>query len=615
MNETESKYVTQPHILPVLPDSGSALQLHGASGGGSEPNVLRDACIMMVDDEPINIEVIQEFLTEAGYSNFIDTSEPTLAMDLMVEHKPDVVLLDLMMPEVTGFDILQFMRMDERYRHIPVIVLTSSSSPEAKLRALELGATDFLNKPVDPSELALRIRNTLVAKVYLDRLAYCDLLTGLPNRRMFYDHLDWALRQAHRHGRSGALMYINVDRFKKINDALGPTFGDVFLQEVSQRLEKSIRSTDSVSRTEAGHPYLSRVGGDEFAVLLTEIEKEEDAIHVARRLLNVMKEPFHIASQGLFTSCSVGITVFPGDGTERDLLLQNAGVAMNFAKQQGGNAYQFYSSDLNERSLQYLGLQSDLHKAIGLGEMKLFYQPKVDTQTRRIVGAEALIRWQHGERGFIRPDEFIPLAEESGLIVPIGAWVLAEACRHIRSWQMRGLAVPRISVNVSGHQFSSPDFLESVREIMASSGVDPTYFTFEVTESVLMKNADDSIALLNQFKSMGLHLSMDDFGTGYSSLSYLRGFPLDELKIDRSFLQELEQLEQLEEPERLRSAKGRGTLIAGIIALGRSLGLRVVVEGVETEQQYRFLKEKGCDQCQGFLFAKPMPCVEFEQLL
>ena len=580
--------------------------LPGAGGDDLAP--LQKATIMMIDDEPITLEVMRAFLEDAGYVNFIETSEPEQAMGLIADQLPDVILLDLMMPVVGGFDILAALRADERYRHIPVIVLTSSTNASAKLKALELGATDFLAKPVDPSELALRIRNTLVAKVYLDRLAYIDSLTGLPNRRMFCDHLDWTLRQAQRYGRIGALLYINVDRFKKVNEALGPAFADSFLQAIGKRLEQSVRTSDMVGHAEGDQPYLSRVGGDEFAVLLTEIDKAEDAILVASRLLQLMKAPFQIGGRELFMSCSVGITVFPGDAMDRDLLLQNAGVAMHTAKQQGGNGYRFYSSDLNERSLQFLGLQSDLHKALERAELRVYYQPKIDTQTRRIVGAEALIRWEHAERGFVGPDDFIPMAEETGLIESIGAWVLAEACRNIRSWQARGLAIPRISVNVSGRQFSAPGFYDSVRAIISESGVDPSHITFEVTESVLMENAAASTALLQSFKAMGLHLSMDDFGTGYSSLSYLRRFPLDELKIDRSFLAELDSGPAMAD-------EGRGTLIGGIIALGHSLGLRIVAEGVETERQLAFLQQHRCDQCQGYLFSRPLPATQFQRLL
>jgi diguanylate cyclase (GGDEF)-like protein len=580
-----------------------------APGNGSDDlAALRRASIMMIDDEPITLEVMREFLEEAGYVNFIETSEPEQAMGLVAERLPDVILLDLMMPVVNGFDILAALRGDDRFLHIPVIVLTSSTNAGAKLKALELGATDFLAKPVDPSELALRIRNTLVAKVYLDRLAYIDSLTGLPNRRMFCDHLEWTLQQAQRYDRIGALLYINVDRFKKVNEALGPAVADAFLQAIGKRLEQSVRTSDIVGHADGDPLYLSRVGGDEFAVLLTEIAQAEDAIHVASRLLELMKAPFQMAGRELFLSCSIGITVFPGDGMDLDLLLQNAGVAMHAAKQQGGNAYRFYSIDLNERSLQFLGLQSDLHKALERKEFRLFYQPKVDTRTRQIVGAEALIRWEHAERGFVGPDEFIPIAEETGLIEPIGAWVLEQACRDIRAWHARGLAIPRISVNVSGRQFGAAGFYDTVHRIIADSGVEPSHITFEVTESVLMQNAAESTALLNRFKAMGLHLSMDDFGTGYSSLSYLRRFPLDELKIDKSFLAEIG-------GDPAHAEAGKGTLIGGIIALGHSLGLKIVAEGVETEQQHAFLQQHRCEQCQGYLFSRPLPATEFQRLL
>ncbi|MGI4935125.1 MAG: putative bifunctional diguanylate cyclase/phosphodiesterase [Janthinobacterium lividum] len=568
---------------------------------------LHHAKVMMVDDEPITLEVMSEFLDEAGYTNVISTSDPEEALAMIEAERPDVLMLDLMMPVVSGFDIITALRADERLRHIPVLVLTSSTDSKTKLRALELGATDFLAKPVDSSELALRLHNTLAAKAYQNRLTYLDSLTGLPNRKMFYDHLDFTLRQVERYGRTGAVLYINIDRFKKINEALGPTFADAFLQAISKRLEQSVRASDSLARAIDGdhHPSLSRVGGDEFAVLLVEMEKPQDATLVAQRMLDAMTASFDIAGRELFTSCSIGIAVFPSDSLDRDTLLQHASVAMHYAKQQGGNGYRYYSSDLNERALQRLGLLSDLHKAIERQEMRLHYQPKIDTATRTIVGAEVLIRWQHPSRGLVRPDDFIPLAEETGLIVPIGAWVLEETCRNIRDWQQQGLAVPRISVNVSGRQFGADGFDITVGDIIAASGVDPHCITIEVTESLLMNNAVENILLLKKLKAMGLHLSMDDFGTGYSSLSYLRRFPLDELKIDRSFLIEL-------------GAGGDddgGKLIVAIIALGHSLGLRIVAEGVEKEAQYDFLHKHGCDQCQGYLFSRPMPMADFGHMM
>lgn len=575
-----------------------------APNDGEQFEGLREATVMMVDDEPITIEVLAEFLYEAGYNNFVSTSDPREAMDLIAMERPDVLLLDLMMPHVSGFDILNAMRADKKLRHIPVIVLTSSTDSETKLKALELGATDFLAKPVDSSELALRLRNTLAAKAYQDRLAYYDTLTGLANRQRFTDHLDWALRQVKRYNRLGAMLHINIDRFKKINEALGPALADELLVAIANRLEQGVRASDSISHA-GSQPSLSRVGGDEFSVLLVEMETVECAITVAQRLLESMAFPFHVGEHEIFTTCSIGIVTFPADGTERDALLQNAGVAMHVAKQQGGNAYRFYSSDLNQRSLQYLSLQSELHKAVERNELRIYFQPKVETQTGRLVGAEALVRWQHPSKGFIAPDQFIPLAEDSGIIVQIGSWMFAEACRNVKAWQMQGLVSPKIAVNVSGRQFREEGFQDFIQDTLSQTQVDPNFLSIELTESLLMENASKNIIVLQAFKKLGLNLSMDDFGTGYSSLSYLKRFPLDELKVDRSFMMEVD----------ADGVNDSASIVVAIIAMAHSLGLRVVAEGVETQAQWSFLQKHHCDECQGYLFNKPLPAEEFRALL
>jgi predicted signal transduction protein with EAL and GGDEF domain len=568
---------------------------------------LRTARVMMVDDEPITLEVVRAHLEEVGYQNFIVTSEPANAMTLLASERPDVVLLDLMMPVVSGFDILAAMRADAKFQHIPVIVLTSSTDAETKLKALGLGATDFLAKPVDSSELVLRLRNILAAKAYVDRVTYYDVLTGLHNRVMFIDHLDWALRQGARYGRSGAVLHINVDRFKQINDALGPALGDELLMRVAKRLEKCIRSNDTLAHIggDRHSSSVSRLGSDEFAVLLTQIDKVESTIMVAKRLLDTMTAPFELAGRDLFATCSIGIAVFPPDGMDRNILLQNAAVALNQAKQRGGNAYCFHSGELNDRSLRYLNLHSELRKAIDRNEFLLFYQPKLDTRTKRLVGAEALLRWKHPERGMVSPMEFIPLAEDTGLIVPIGAWVLAEACRQVKAWQGAGLDATRIAINISGRQFREVDFVQSIRDTLRRAAIDSKHVQVELTESMLMDRADESVSLLRELRAMGLKLSIDDFGTGYSSLSYLGQFPIDELKIDRSFLGVIDS----------KTGDGGAPIVVAIIALAHSLGLSVVAEGVETEAQWAFLRDRGCDQCQGYLFGKPMPAAEFARLL
>lgn len=578
-----------------------------APDNGKQFDGLREATIMMVDDEPITIEVLAEFLHEAGFSNFISTSDPREAMDLITSGRPDVLLLDLMMPHVDGFDILNSIRSDNRLRYTPVIVLTSATDPATKLKALEMGASDFLAKPVDSSELVLRMRNTLAAKAYQDRLAYYDPLTGLPNRQRFIDHLDWALRQVDRYHRLGTILHINIDRFKVINEALGPAQADELLKVLAIRLEQGVRASDSVTRggKELATPSLARVGGDEFSVLLVEMEKIECATIVAQRVLEAIALPVRIGEHVLFTTCSIGVAVFPDDGTERDVLLQNAGVAMHFAKQQGGNAYRFYSSDLNERSLHYLDMQSDLHKAVEQSQLVLFYQPKIDTQTGRLVAAEALLRWRHPTRGLVPPAQFIPLAEESGLIVEIGAWVFTEACRNIKDWQAQGLDAPKISINVSGRQFREKGFQGFIQDTLNETGVDPRLLCIEITESLLMENARENVVMLEALAELGLGLSMDDFGTGFSSLSYLKRFPLDEIKIDRSFLVEVD-------PAGINDS---ASIVVAIIALAHSLGLRVVAEGVETKEQWAFLQKHCCDECQGYFFNRPLPVEEFIPLM
>ena len=569
--------------------------------------LLNSATVMMVDDEPITLDVVQAYLEDAGYQNFVTVSDPSQAMELVANEKPDVLLLDLMMPAVSGFDILKMIRADAKFQHLPVIVLTSSTDSETKLKALELGATDFLAKPVDASELILRLRNTLAAKAYLDRLASFDRLTGLYNRQMFGEHMEWTLRLAQRQGRSGALLHINVDHFRKVNEALGPALGDEFLQAIAKRLDQGVRDSDTLARmgSDAAVPRLSRLGGDEFAVLLVEVDKSESVVTVVGRFLKTMAAAFNIAGHEVFVTCSIGIAVFPSDGMDRDTLVQRASVALKSAKQQGGNTYCFYSADLNDRSLHRLSLTSELHNAVARGEFRLFYQPKIDTRTKTLSGAEALVRWKHPRRGFVSPAEFIPLAEETGLIIELGTWILGEACRQVGAWLAAGLLPPAVAVNISGRQFAHKDFLAVLGSLLQGNTFDPRHLQLEITESILMGDIQNNIQTLNQIHNLGLKLSLDDFGTGYSSLSYLRYFPIDELKIDQSFVKDI-------------GAAGKdnsASIVIAVIAMARALGLKVVAEGVETEAQAEFLRDHECDQWQGYYFGRPMPAEDFTALL
>ena len=603
MNASPARVMAEPMPLSAAAAPPPTLEGCAQRDRRSENKKLLEALVMMVDDEPLNIEVTQIHLEEAGYTNFVSTSDPLEALDLIVERKPDVLLLDLMMPGMSGLEILAAMEERNILRDLPTIILTSSKEAAVKLQALELGATDFLAKPVDPSELLLRLRNTLSAKVYRDRLANYDLLTGLPNRNTFVERLDWALRHATRYGHSGAVLQIGLDEFKRVNEALGPALGDAMLQEVAQRLEHCLRDTDTVSRLDSDGPLpsLSRLSGDEFTVLLPMIRKSDDAAHIGQRLLGAIAEPFKLAEHEINVTCSVGISVFPTDGTEVDSILKNAGAAMQHAKDRGRNFAAFYSSELNARALQRLQLTAQLRRALERDELVLHYQPKVDVKSGEVVGAEVLVRWQHPERGMVPPGEFIPLAEENGLIVPLGEWVLKTACRQIREWQQAGYRVPTVSVNVSSHQFRQGDLTTVVDGILQNAGIDSRSVCLELTEGVIMENAQANIETLRVLKAMGLKLSIDDFGTGYSSLSYLSRFPLDELKIDRSFIMQI------------KAADDRAAIVTAIIAMAHSLGLSVVAEGIETEPQLAFLESQGCDEYQGFFKSKAVSASEFTE--
>ena len=562
---------------------------------------LHEATVMMVDDEPTTIDVLQTFLETEGYKRFITTSESIHAMDLIISENPDVLLLDLHMPEVTGFDILARLRGDPRYRHIPVIVLTSATDSETKLKALQLGATDFLGKPVDPSELALRLRNTLAAKAYQDRLTFYDTLTGLPNRRLFLDRLVWSLRCAKRDGTRGAVLHVALDHFQKINDTLGHEIGDSLLIAVSNRLLKSLPPV-AIGGTES-QVVLSRVGGDEFNILLPEMARIESAVEIARSLLQALKEPFKVNDSEIFISGSIGVAVYPNDGDICDTLLKHAGIAMNQAKHRGRDTYEFYSAHMNARALERLSVENQLRRALERDELFTVYQPKVDIKTGHVLGAEVLLRWHHPERGSISPVEFIPLAEEIGLIVPFGQWILRAACNQNKNWQLAGLTKIRVAVNVSARQFCEGQFIQTLVNSLEISKLDPQYLTLELTENTIMGNAQENLDVLHQIKEMGIKLSVDDFGTGYSSLSYLTQLPLDELKIDRSFI------------KGIQSETADSPIVTAIVAMAHSLNLRVVMEGVETQCQLQFSRDRGCDEYQGFLFSEPVPSGEFAILL
>ncbi|MDO8990562.1 MAG: EAL domain-containing protein [Sideroxyarcus sp.] len=438
-----------------------------------------------------------------------------------------------------------------------------------------------------------------LATAQMSHMAEHDFLTGLPNRALLTDRLMQAIVLAQRNNKKVALMYLDLDHFKHINDSLGHAAGDQLLQSVTKRLQASVRLSDTVSRQ----------GGDEFVVLLHEIETEQDAILAAEKLIAGMAEPHLIASHRLHITLSIGIGVYPDDGKDAETVLRNADTAMYHAKRSGRNNYQLFTPDMNARAVERQSVEEELHHALEHGKFVLHYQTKVNLVTGTITGAEALLRLRHNGQPPMQPTQFVGVAEECGLIVPIGNWVLREACRQTRVWQQAGLDIGQIAVNVSAKEFHHKDFLSGVRNVLQETGLDPHCLELEMTESVLMQDTEQTAAILRALKEIGVQIAVDDFGTGYSSLSYLRSFQVDTLKIDQSFVMNIDGDGNAE------ADADNAIIVNAIIGMGRNLNQRVVAEGVETQQQLDFLLAHACAEGQGFYFDRPVPADEFAGLL
>ena len=440
---------------------------------------------------------------------------------------------------------------------------------------------------------------------HVQYLSYHDSLTGLPNRTLFRQQLDSAMAQAEREQQKIALLYVDMDDFGRINDTLGHEIGDELLHRFSEAVAKEVRAGDLLSRINAdkSDSMMARLGGDEFVVMLRNVDDEYAPRTVARRVFKLLKKPFVIHGHELYVSASIGITMFPNDADTVDEMIKNADTAMHHAKKRGKNSYQYYSESMNRAAADRLLMETKLRKALDLNQFELYYQPKVDPQTYAIVGAEALIRWNDPEMGQVPPDAFIKIAEDTGLIVPIGEWVLNTACIQLQDWQARGLPPISMAVNVSAIQVARQDLGFMVARSLRNSGIKAKYLDVEITESALMAGGDRTIRMLEELRSLDVAVSLDDFGTGYSSLSYLRKFPINNLKIDRSFFAEIE------------SDDSSRSIVAAIIAMSKTLGMTVTAEGVETEAQMDFLRRHECDFAQGYLISAPVPAKEFEALL
>ena len=695
--------------------------------------------VLVVDDEPMMRLLARESLEGAGF-RVAEAADGREALEICRDRHPRIVLLDVNMPVMDGFDTCRALRDSAFGRHTPILMMTGLDDLESIRRSYEAGATDFVNKPINWLILAQRVEYMLRASHTADdlrlsqsrladaqriarlgywelypgsrslhcsrllgrilgqrpeelpctadeylglvhpenreavaetieaalrgeaadpleyrllpadghdrwvrqeseirrnddnqvvcvaaaiqdvtrrkeatdrihKLSFFDELTGLPNRRSFIERFEQASQAARRYERTMAVLALDLDRLKRINDTLGHGAGDEVLCETAQRLLGTLRSSDVLSRTGVDispaqqMDFVARLGGDEFVVLLTEIGRAEDAAVVARRIGSVLAEPFGHYSGQVFLSASVGLAIYPHDGQDGEILIQRATTARNHAKEQGGDCYRYFDTSMNSAALERLDLESALRAGLERDEFELWYQPQFDTATGALMGAEALVRWRHPQRGLISPLEFIPVAEETGLIEKLGEWCIREACAKARDWNRSHPTPLRIAVNVSGKQFESGTLLATVTRALRDCELDPHLLELELTEGALMQDLDSAVSTLAALRELGPKLAIDDFGVGYSSLNHLMRFGVDRLKIDRSFVRGLPSC-----------AENRG-IVKAVISMARSMDLEVVGEGVEDVEQLEFLRAEGCDQIQGYLMSKPVPAVEFEHQL
>ena len=554
--------------------------------------------VLLIEDNPGDARLIREMLSEGedGLFELECVGRLSQGLEYLSTRPAGVVLLDLSLPDSYGFDT--FLRVYAHSPKVPIIVLTGHDDQKVALSAVKTGAQDYLVKGKLDRELLLRsMQYSIERKRYQEQLEYqanYDALTGLPNRNLLHDRLRQSV-YAQRFVRSIGVVFLDIDHFKFVNDSLGHNTGDKLLQKVAERLLAAVRDGDTVAR----------LGGDEFILILNDQTGQEVIYRAMQRIIGKVAEPIEIDGQELLVTASAGISLYPQDGPDVETLLKNADAAMYRAKEKGRNNFQFYTAEMNRQVNERLKLESSLRRALERNEFELYYQPRIHVGDGALVGCEALLRWQHPEMGLTLPERFIGLAEETGLIVPIGEWVIRTASTQARAWQKKGMPDITVSVNLSMRQFKQEGLAAAVDDALRSSGLDPKRLEMELTESLVMQDTEAAIRVLERLREIGVELSVDDFGTGHSSLSYLTRLPISALKIDQSFVQAV----------RGTGKSDEGIVAQAIISLAHNLKLKVVGEGVETAAQFDFLKQHACDEVQGYHFGRPMPAAEFERLV
>jgi len=567
------------------------------------------AKILVSDDDQI-VRLLTRQCLEAEGMVVVEASDGPETLEVFVRERPDLVFLDVEMPGMTGLEVCERIRQLPQGETIPIMIVTGSDDRKSIDAGFQAGATQYKTKPVNWSLLGrdvqymLRASNAFNAlKRQEDRLrylAYYDPLTSLPNRRSFNEQLSRILKRCRRRNTNAALMFIDLDHFKRINDSIGHGRGDRLLVEIAKRLTMELREDDAINYLaeddeddDSVSTEIARLGGDEFTVVLSDVEDTMHVERVASRILATLSEPIALQSHNPVVTPSIGIAIYPHDGKDPDTLVRNADTAMYVAKAEGRACYRFYDEEMNSRAVEQLKMEEELRNALRNNELELRYQPQIDVNTGEVVSMEALVRWKHPERGMVSPLEFIPVAERTGQIIELGEWVMGEVARHCLYWDTLGIRPFRICVNISPLQFNQGDLPEWITRFLENSKLSPDRLELELTESAIMTDAETNIAKLRALKKIGLHLAVDDFGTGYSSLSYLKRFPIDTLKIDQSFVADL-------------NRPDGAAIVDAIIALAKTLNLRVIAEGIEDEHQLSYLVDKHCDLLQGFYFARPI---------